>query len=460
MSSGIKDKISLDASRAFPPAGGISSEELQALAPALDAARKSLVADAESLAAGPSPSASHNPSANRSSAGVAFFELPDRILEHYHENTHASELGRMLKRAHRLREQVDRVAVPCLDGSHLAARALMHACCEPHFNELNRGDRGSRPRVYFSGRGFDNDAVQGLLKLLRAGWPASRLEDRWALMPIGGSAGASETATALHPLLVALRTACGNDPQRLADLVIPIGGGPLCDFADSLGCMERFAIPDGIAPSCSAFSAAGLLPSAILGMNVVRLLEGAIAMNETFRAAPLPENPVLNFVGACRLWQGSRGERPRVLSIWAEALEAVGQWYDHLLADCLGGFVLTGDARRPISGRMHASPRGAERPVGLTIHWIVEQCRTDPIELSQAVTPWERTHLPKISTLPGTLDTAIATTLQAQYAEGRPAVAIRLPDTREYALGQLLQLLMLATELERRLMKSPLNNIA
>jgi glucose-6-phosphate isomerase len=448
VSSGIKDRIILDVSRAFPPAGGISSEDLQALAPALDAARGSLVAEAES------PGAGRSPVTNRGPAGIAFLELPDRMLEHYHENSGSSELGRMLNRSHRLREQVDRVAVLGLDGSHLAAQALMHACCDPHFNELSRGDRGSRPRIYFNDRCLDNDSVQGLLKLLRAGRPASRLEDRWALMPIGGSVSASGAAGALHPLLVALRAACGEDPRQLADLVIPIGSGPLSDFADSLGCAERFGIPGGLTPSCSAFSAAGLLPLAILGVNVVRLLEGAVAMNETFRTAPPLENPVLSLAGTSQLWLGRRGERPRVLSIWSEALEAVGQWYDHLLAESFGGFVPGGRARRSFGRRPHTSPLGAEIPAGLTIDWVVGQCRTDPIELGPAVTLWEKTHLPKAATLPGTLATAIAATQQARFAAGEPAVAVRLPDSREYALGQLLQLLMLATALERRMMMS------
>ncbi len=455
MSSGIKDRIFLDASRAFPPAGGISSEDLQALAPALDAARRSLIEEAESADADRRTTTGCGPMTDCVPGGIAFFELPDRMLEHYHEDSGSSELGRMLKRSHRLREQVDRVAVLGLDGSHLAAKALMHACCEPHFNELNRGERGSRPRVYFHDRSFDNDSVQGLLKLLRAGWPASRLEDRWALMPIGGSAGASLTASALHPLLVALRIACGENPQQLADLVIPIGGGPLSEFADSLRCAERFEIPEGLAPSCSAFSAAGLLPLAILGVNVVRLLEGAVAMNETFRTAPLLENPVLSYAGTSQLWRDRSGERLRVLSVWSEALEAAGQWYDHLLAESLGGWVLGSRARRSFGRSPHASPPEAETPAGLTVDWIVEQCRTDPLEFGQAVTLWERTHLPKATTLPGALATAIAVTQQTRFAGGVPAVAIRLPDTREYALGQLLQLLMLATALEQRMMMRP-----
>ena len=63
-----------------------------------------------------------------------------------------------------------------IGGSYMGARALMDACCEPYFKELSRGDRGGRPRMYFEGNNVDNDASQGLLRLLGGGRVATSVE--------------------------------------------------------------------------------------------------------------------------------------------------------------------------------------------------------------------------------------------------------------------------------------------
>ena len=44
-----------------------------------------------------------------------------------------------------------------------------------------------------------------------------------------------------------------------------------------------FDVPDGVGGRFSVLSAVGLLPAALMGLDVVQLLEGAAAMNEHFR---------------------------------------------------------------------------------------------------------------------------------------------------------------------------------
>ncbi len=126
---------------------------------------------------------------------------------------------------------------------------------------------------------------------------------------------------------------------------MPVTGqsGRLFELAKALGCKEVFDIPDGVGGRFSIFTAVGLLPASILGIDIVRLLEGAAAMNEQFRTAPafsnrsqLGENPVLDYVGVCHLMEEKRGATIRVLSTWGKALEAAGLWYDQLLSESLG----------------------------------------------------------------------------------------------------------------------------
>ena len=168
---------------------------------------------------------------------------------------------------------------------------------------MGGGGRGSRPRRWFEGNKVDNEAWEGLLKLLGGGKLAKSVDDRWAIVVISKSGGTMETAVAFRQFLAALRSSHGGETDAFRSAVIPVTGktGRLADLATDLKCPQVFEVPDGVGGRFSVFSAVGVLPAAILGINVVELLDGAIQMNEHFRTAPPEENVILNFVGVGHL---------------------------------------------------------------------------------------------------------------------------------------------------------------
>ena len=84
------------------------------------------------------------------------------------------------------------------------------------------------------------------------------------------------------------------------------------------------------------FTAAGLLPAAVMGLDVRALLLGAAAMTKRFLEEPFERNPVLQYAAVNYLMTEEVGKPLRVLSIWSKKLEALGLWYDQLLAESLG----------------------------------------------------------------------------------------------------------------------------
>ena len=103
-----------------------------------------------------------------------------------------------------------------------------------------------------------------------------------------------------------------------------------------LACVDRFLVPDGVGGRFSILSPVGLLPAAILGVDVVKLLESAAAMNDHFRTAQPGSNVVLDYVAVNHLLEKERGCNTRLLSVWSKSLESAGLWYDQLLAESLG----------------------------------------------------------------------------------------------------------------------------
>ena len=429
---------------------GISREELQSLAPRLEAARREVLdEDLRLLAEGVVPK-------DKDPLDAAFLELPEKILAEYQADQRNSELGQILTTARRLQNAVDRVVVLGIGGSYMGARALMEACCDPYFNELSRGDRGSRPRMYFEGNNVDNDASQGLLKLLGGGRLAEKVEDRWAIVVISKSGTTLETAVAFRQYLAALKQSVGGDAAKLAQLVVPVTGtsGKLFNLVKALGCQEIFRVPDGVGGRFSVLSAVGLLPAAILGLNVVTLLEGAAAMNEHFRTAPPGENAVLDYVGVGHLLEEECGATIRVLNVWSKALESVGLWYDQLLAESLGkdGFgatPLTTVNTRDLHSRAQQHQQG--RPDKLFTNLIVDSWRCDPLAVGHSDLDQDSLNDLAGKTLPDIMSAAIQGTNEAYHSDGRPTADLHLPQVNEFYLGQLFQMLMLATVVEGRL---------
>lgn len=445
------EPISYDYSAALIHKTGISAADIAGLASRLDAARREVLDDRQLAASGTTLPAEKTP------LDAGFIDWPDNLLAEYGQNRAQSQVGRILTAANRLAELVDRVVVLGIGGSYMGARAVFEACCHPYHNELSRDERGAKPRIYFSGHNADNDSTQALLDLLTGGHrPALGAIDRWGIEVISKSGGTLETAIALRQFLAALQQSLGGDDQLLRQLVIPVTGdeGKLFNLAQAAGWKERFTIPDGIGGRFSVLTAVGLLPLATAGLDIVKLLEGAAAMNARFQTAPVAENPVLNYVAVTHLMEVERGATIRVLSTWGGGLEAVGMWYDQLLSESLGKQERGATPLTVVNTRdLHS--RGQQHQEGrrdkLITNLIVDQPRQSPLAIGESKLDQDQLNALAKKTLPEVLRAAIAGTNQAYAEVGRPTTDLHLPRLDEGSLGQLFQMLMLATAVEGRL---------
>ncbi len=382
---------------------------------------------------------------------AGFMDLPDRLLAEYDSDRSDSLLGRILDTAKRIRETVDRVVVLGIGGSYMGARALMDACCEPYYNELSRADRGSRPRMYFEGNNVDNDSISGLIHLLEQTNQTDPFDGRWAIVVISKSGGTIETAVALRQMLRHLEQTVGTD--QLSELVVPVTGahGKLTDLADAIGCRERFEVPEGVGGRFSVMSAVGLLPAAILGLDVVSLLNGAWLMNGHFQSSSATDNLVLNYVGINHLWERDGGANLRVLSVWNKSLETVGLWYDQLLAESIGkqqrGVTpLTVVNTRDLHSRAQQHQEGARDKIINNL--IVDQWRCDPLAIGYSDRDQDELNALAETTYPELMSAACQGTNEAYRSDNRPTTSMTIPKADEHSLGQLFQMLMLATVAE------------
>ncbi len=429
-----------DPANAFVPPHGITQAQFDSLKDRLVACR------AEMLAADVDSNEAHR-------SGGQFLEMPERLLDAYQSDRENSQLGRILKTASRLSTLVDKVVVLGAGSSFTGARALMEACCHPYHNELGRDQRGGKPRLYFAGNNFDNDRSQALLDFLEIDSKSDGPEGKWALVVISESGETLETAASFRQFYTKLKSLVGE--ELLADYIIPVTGqtSRLASLAEAIGCKERYLIPAGVGQQFSVFSAVGLLPAAILGIDVVKLLESASAMNTHFRTAERGQNAVMDYVAVNHLLE-EKGVSTRVLLVRCKSLEAVGIWYDQMLAERRGNqengdLALTCVNSRDVNSRGRQLRRDARDKVINNV--ILGSWRSDPLPIGES--NWDHDGLNSLAekTLPQIMDAAVEAANRAYREDGWPTTNLHMRAANEEGLGQLFQLLMLATVLEGRL---------
>jgi glucose-6-phosphate isomerase len=428
----------------------VSQTELRELMPRLLQVRSQVVAERE---LGQVP-----PDLRPLDAG--FIDLPQKYLDQYRRQADDSLLGRLLLQANRLRDDVDRVVVLGSGGSYLGPRALVEALKSTYHNELPPESRMGTPRIYFEGNNFDNDALQDVLDLLQTTCVEPDLRaERWGVLVISKSGGTLETAAAYRLFRKEAVEFYGNHWERLRQLIIPITGScsklrELCK-ADGYKDHEIFSVPDDVGSRYAVFTPVGLLPAAVLGLDVRALLLGAAAMTRRFLEEPFERNPVLQYASLNYLLTSRHQKSIRVLSVWSKKLEAVGLWYDHLLAESLGKqgqgpTPLTVVQTRDLHSRGQQFQEGARDKIINNL--VIKTSRTPALQIGMADRNQDDLNQYNRKGLPDLMEAAQRGTSQAYADVGRPTADIVLPMLSEHALGQLLQMLMLATVVEGRLL--------
>ena len=203
------------------------------------------------------------------------------------------------------------------------------------------------------------------------------------------------------------------------------------------------------------FTPAGLLPAALMGLDTRALLLGAAAMTKRFLEEPFERNPVLQFAAVNYLMTEERGKPIRVLSVWSKRLEALGQWYDQLLAESLGKqgrgpTPLTSVQTRDLHSRgQHHQEGPRDRLIN---NLVVKNPRGVPIGIGMADRNENELNSFNRKTVGDMMNAALQGTNDAYYDAARPVADLVMPSLSEHTMGQLFQMLMLATVVEGRLM--------
>ena len=254
----------------------------------------------------------HETLVGRTGAGADFtgwLELPRRIRD--------GELPAILDAARLIRSRSKALVVIGIGGSYLGARGAI---------ELLKPIPGKDdPRIFFVGNGLSADALCDTLDQLG--------DMDFDVNVISKSGTTLEPAVSFRIFRELLAKKYGADAGKHIFATTDAHRGVLKSLADAEG-WTSFVVPDDVGGRFSVLSAVGLLPMAVAGIDVERVIDSAIA---ELRALDLrsPENPAWQYAAA-RQKLYSQGYSVEILASYEPSFRFMAEWWKQLYGESEG----------------------------------------------------------------------------------------------------------------------------
>lgn len=339
----------------------------------------------------------------------------------------------------------DHVLVLGIGGSALGMKALLNALKRPGWNELDDEGRDFFPRLTV----LDNVDPTSVAEALR------RIDPRRALVNvISKSGGTAETMAQYLVIRQWLEQALGPAATRHLVFTTDPKRGALREIATREG-IAALEVPADVGGRFSVLSPVGLLPAALVGIDIEGLLAGA--RQAVARAEPddLLQNPAALWSALHWSADTSLGARMHVLMPYTDRLREFAEWFRQLWAESLG----KAKDRRGQEVHVGPTPLGAVGPTDQ--HSQVQLFMEGPYDkvvtfmevdrFAEDVTIPEVPNLPAdLAYLPGhTLAELLQAECQATSAAlarmGRMSCSLRLPELSAASLGEAIMFFQLAT---------------
>ena len=253
----------------------------------------------------------------RGSDFLGWVHLPSSITE--------EELNAVEAAATILRERCDYVINVGIGGSYLGARAVIEALQNSF--EAYRSDR-ENPVILYAGNNIGEDYLSELLQFLR--------DKRFGIIYISKSGTTTEPAIAFRLLKGLLESQVGREDARERIVAVTDSAkGALRRMADEEG-YRSFVIPDNVGGRFSVLTPVGLLPVAVAGFDIRRLVRGAADMQAmTASDIPFSDNPALRYAAA-RNALYAEGKKIELLANFHPKMHYIGEWWKQLFGESEG----------------------------------------------------------------------------------------------------------------------------
>lgn len=372
--------------------------------------------------------------ANRGTGMMGWTELP------YNQTEIVKDI---LFTAKKIRRKCDAFVVLGIGGSALGPMAVFQALCHLRHNELPKSKRKA-PKFYVEDN-VDPERMASLLDILNL--------EKTVFNVITKSGSTSETMSQYLIIMDLLKKAYGEDASEHIIATTDEQKGNLIKIAKAEN-LKTFFVPSGVGGRFSELSPVGLLPAAVLGIDIKELLKGAAFLDRACRKGDIRSNMALA-AAATQYIAMNKGKNISVMMPYADSLRLMADWYCQLWAESLGKAV-NKKGETVYAGQTPVKALGVtdqhsqvqlytEGPFDKVVTFIAVDKYRAEIEISDGCEEY-----PSVSFLCGhTLNELIACEMEAtEYAltkNERLNRRITLPEVNAHTVGQLLMFFMLET---------------
>ena len=366
---------------------------------------------------------------NRGKGWLGWTELPynqDEIVES------------IMKTAQTVRDKYENFVVLGRGGSALGARAVVNALTHIHHNLLEK-DKRKAPRFFVE----DNVDPERMTALLDVIDPKTTMFNI-----ITKSGSTSETMSQYLIIYDLLKNKLGLEVKNHIIATTDAEKGNLIKIADAEG-LITYIVPDGVGGRFSCLTPVGLLPYAVMGIDIAKLLDGAQTVCEVTKNENLYENPSL-MLALLQYLSMKKGKNISVMMPYSDALSSIADWYCQLWAESLGKAV-DNDGNEIYAGQTPVKAVGVtdqhsqvqlytEGPFDKVITLIGVDKFRSVVEIPEGLQDMPNVHFLCGHTMNELITKERLATEYALTKSGRANHTISLYEINEYTIGELLQL--------------------
>lgn len=233
------------------------------------------------------------------------------------------EFARIKVAAEKIQKTADVLIVIGIGGSYLGARAAIEFCKSQNYNLLAK----DTPQIFFSG----NSISPSSLNEVRA-----MIEGRdFAVNVISKSGTTTEPAISFRVFREMLIERYGKEEAANRIFVTTDKAkGTLKALADSEG-YETFVVPDDVGGRYSVLTAVGLLPIAVAGIDIDKLMQGAADAREAFTNPDISNNDCYKYA-AIRNVLARKGKTVEMMVSYEPSFAMMNEWFKQLYGESEG----------------------------------------------------------------------------------------------------------------------------
>lgn len=373
----------------------------------------------------------------REAGKIGFYDL--------HRNRESA--GEISAWARKARKRHQNVVILGIGGSCLGPKSLHSALVGGWWANIGtRKERGNIPRFFFA----DNVDPDGFTRLLGS------LDLKKTLFVVITKSGT--TAETMSQFLVVRRLLEKTVGKRKINehlVAVTDSQKGLLRVIVERENLTDFIIPGNVGGRFSVFTPVGLLPAALMGLDIDKLLDGAAFMDSRTAEPDLLKNPAYAAGALLFLADKIRGKHITVMMSYSDALFDTADWFRQIWAESLGKKSSLG-GQEVYTGLTPVKALGVtdqhsqtqlymEGPFDKATMFLTVGKFSNKVEIPTMYPDLPDVHYLGGHTMEELFQAERRATRHAMLQAGRPSMTITLPELNEFTLGQLLFMLQVQT---------------